>query len=90
MKPLRLRLLVPATVLVVALLAVLSWRGHATARPQAAPQVQQWEYKFMYTSFGVEHEFNALGAEGWDLCAATGYENVNGARYAFVFKRPKR
>jgi hypothetical protein len=88
MKPLCLRHLVPASLLIAALLVVLSGRGPATAQPQAPPAGQRWEYRVTNN----QRDFNDLGDQGWELCSATVYTysgNISGT-YSFIFKRPKR
>jgi hypothetical protein len=90
MKPLRLRHLVPASILVAALLVVLSGRGPATAQPQAPPAAQQWEYRVIRNS-PQDRDFDALGAKGWELCGATAVAPPSGGEsFTFVFKRPLR
>lgn len=50
----------------------------------AQPQNIQWEYKFEYNL--KEGKANELGAEGWELAAAS----PTGSITAFVFKRQKK
>jgi hypothetical protein len=92
MKPLPLRHLVPASLLVAALLVVLSGRGPATAQPQAPQTIQQWEYKVISGNSPAAPDFNELGAQGWELCGVTagGFNQGGYQPYYSVFKRPKR
>jgi hypothetical protein len=61
------------------------------AQEEAPPAVQKWEYKVVLPDDALdprknEAQFNRLGADGWELCAAQGNTSPN---YC-IFKRPKR
>ena len=74
-------------VLIVAALFILGWTAHG--QKQDARQ-QTWEYKAVLSStkdFQGDQTFNALGAQGWELVAASGSRDAYGIY--FVFKRPK-
>jgi len=79
-----LRLVGVAVCLGVGLLFVASGQGPAEAQGDKRAS-QQWEYH----SVSGENvgEFNELGAEGWELCAATGGSRTRAE--TFVFKRSK-
>jgi Domain of unknown function (DUF4177) len=72
---------------VVAILAVVVMTAYAQSR---SSKHQTWEYKTVYsrtTGFEGERAFNELGAQGWELVAASGESDTAGVTY--VFKRPE-
>jgi hypothetical protein len=65
----------------------VAWSAPSTTAPQ---QVQQWEYRFVDRHgcfWPKETDFNALGAEGWEL---VGTMQGQGTTDTWIFKRPKR
>ena len=78
---------------VLGLTLLVAWfsREPVSAQEKPAPAVQKWEYKIVLPD-NVEDpranqtQFDKLGAEGWELCAAHSSTRPN---YC-VFKRPKR
>lgn len=73
--------------LVLTILAVVVMTAYAQSR---SSQRQTWEYKTVYSrtnGFEAERTFNELGAQGWELVAASGESDVAGVTY--VFKRAK-
>ncbi len=80
-----LRLVSFAACLGVGLAFVATGREPA-ATPGDSKASQQWEYRSVSgENFG---KFNELGAEGWELCAATGGSQIR-SEPLFIFKRPK-
>jgi hypothetical protein len=79
-----LRLVGFAVCLGVGTLLVASGQGPAAAQGDKKAS-QQWEYQ----SVSGENvgRFNVLGAEGWELCAATSGSQTKSE--SFIFKRPK-
>jgi hypothetical protein len=71
----------------IAIFCIASW----TAQGQNSGMKKgMWEYKTLYTNttgFQWDTTFNELGAQGWELVAATNSENTVGAYY--TFKRSK-
>ena len=92
---------ISAAVVGVALLLLFASfsRQPVSGQEKPAPAVQKWEYKLVGKALGPdfrqnesEDEFNKLGAEGWELCAAAPPSPRPNALpvVTFVFKRPKR
>ena len=74
-------------VVVVAVLVLIVITTYAQTR---SSKYQAWEYKVAYSrsgGFEGEKTFNELGAQGWELVAATGESDTVGITY--VFKRSR-
>lgn len=70
----------------ITLIALVVLTGYGQ-RQSSVPQA--WQYKTVYsrtTGFEVDKTFNNLGAQGWEMVAASGTE---GEGITYVFKRAK-
>jgi hypothetical protein len=65
---------------------LVAW-GHRPAAAQG--DAKQVGVKWEYQSVSGENvgRFNALGSDGWELCAAVGRSQTSAE--SFIFKRPK-
>lgn len=76
---------------VCVLLLLAGWPSREPTGAQEKPAVQKWEYKIILPDraddpLANQGQFDRLGAEGWELCAAHSSTRPN---YC-VFKRPRR
>lgn len=77
--------------LVAALVVVTCWnQSTGQVAAPAKPAAVKWEYKITTNgTLGDDHkEFDSLGADGWEVCAAYAIGRDNNAR-TVIFKRPK-
>lgn len=77
----------------VGLILLAAWfsREPVGAQEKAGPVLQKWEYKIVLPDNAEDPranqtQFDKLGADGWELCAAHSSTRPN---YC-IFKRPKR
>ena len=75
------------------LIVLVAWlsRGPAVAQDKPVTALQKWEYKIVLPQSVTDPrdnqaQFDKLGAEGWELCAAHSSTRPN---YC-IFKRPRR
>jgi hypothetical protein len=71
----------------VIVLSIWGWMGYA--QEQNAKH-QTWEYKIVLSAtkgFQGDKTLSELGAQGWELVAASGSSDSYGL--TFIFKRPK-
>jgi hypothetical protein len=78
---------------VLGLILAIAWllREPVHAQEKPVPTLQKWEYKIVLPNkaddpLANQSQFDQLGAEGWELCAAHSSTRPN---YC-IFKRPKR
>ena len=76
----RLKLIWPLAVFIIAALAVCGWTGYAQKQTS---QRTVWEYRIVNESEKVS--LNDLGAQGWELVAV----EMTGAQEVYFFKRAK-
>ncbi len=83
----KIRLAFVVALLLVAV-ALLPFFRPASVIAQSNPQngFLKWEYKIVNTPAN-EQNFNALGAEGWELCVGIGPYSTNNNPVTFIFKR---
>jgi hypothetical protein len=78
---------------ILGLILMVAWlsREAVGAQEKPVPALQKWEYKIVRPDnvedpLANQTQFDKLGAEGWELCAAHSSTRPN---YC-IFKRPKR
>ena len=49
----------------------------------------QWEYRFVVGDNLPQSAFKGLGSTGWELCAATPWQQEGRVVTRWIFKRPK-
>jgi hypothetical protein len=71
----------------VALLLAMNAGTTSNAQEKVVP-VTKWEYKIIH-SYPSENDFNAYGAQGWELSGVVGHLPDFSPPVTFIFKRPK-